>query len=211
MPSAAPRIGLFGGSFDPPHAGHLAAARRAMAGFGLERVIWMPAARSPFKLAHRGGASGPERAQLVELLIAGEPGMQVSRLELERGGASYTIDTVESLLRELPEGTQLHLILGADNLEGLPHWHRARELLERVQPIVLTRRGSAPLDAALGLARLGPELGAKLSAGALAMEPVDLSSTELRAALCGASQAPAGLTPEAFDYMRAHGLYGVAR
>ncbi|MFM7283365.1 MAG: nicotinate (nicotinamide) nucleotide adenylyltransferase, partial [Planctomycetia bacterium] len=172
MPLPAPRIGLFGGSFDPPHAGHLAAARAAQTGRGLERVIWMPAARSPFKTAQSGGASGAHRAELVRLLLAGEPGMELSTLELERGGASYTIDTVEELLRRLPGGTQLYLIVGEDNLTGLPHWHRARELLERVQPVVLTRRiAEVPKEPG------DDEFAVALRAGYLAMDPVDLSST----------------------------------
>jgi len=205
MPIPAPRIGLFGGSFDPPHAGHLAAARAARAARGLERVIWMPAARSPFKSAQTGGAAGKHRAELVRLLLEGEPGMELSTLELERGGASYTIDTVEELLRQLPIGTQLFLIIGEDNLAGLPHWHRARELLARVQPVVLTRRVAAVAkDPGEG------EFAAALRAGYLAMDPVDLSSTQLRAQLRGAHSAPPGIGESAFRYMQRHGLYEVA-
>lgn len=211
MAARAPRIGLFGGSFDPPHAGHLAVARRAREGFGLDRVIWMPAARSPFKLASLGGEPGPHRAALVELLLAGEPGMEISRLELERGGPSYTIDTIEQLASALPADAQLHLVVGADNLAGLSQWHRAEELLARVQPIVVTRRDAGLPDGAALRSTLGSPLAEKLERGQLAMEPVDLSSTGLRAALRGATHAPQGITEAMFEYMRQHGLYGVSR
>lgn len=201
MSSPAPRIGLFGGSFDPPHAGHLAVARHARDCCRLERVVWMPAARSPFKREQAPRASDAQRLELLRLLLRSEPGMEISSLELERGGPSYTIDTVESLQRQLPADTRLVLIIGEDNWAQLPAWHRARELLERVELLIVHRSAAARGD---------PAWAAKYQASFVPMPAVDLSSSALRDALVGAQAAPPGIAPELFAYMQAQRLYGVA-
>lgn len=201
MSSPAPAIGLFGGSFDPPHAGHLAVARRALEFGQLQRVLWMPAARSPFKRGQAPRASDAQRVELLRLLLCDQAGMELSTLELERGGPSYTIDTVESLQRQLPAGTRLVLIIGEDNWAQLPAWHRARELLERVELLIVHRSAAAPGD---------PAWAAKYKTSFVPMPAVDLSSSALRDALVGARAAPPGLAPELFRYMQAQRLYGVA-
>lgn len=209
MSGRARRIGLLGGSFDPPHAGHLHVARAARERFGLDRLVFMPAARSPYKPG-REPAGGAHRLAMLELLIAGEPGFETSRLELERGGRSYTIDTVRALPRALgePEDCELYLLLGSDNLPGLAGWREAEALLERVQPVVVRRDG--PLAAELAALRgtLAPALLARLEAGALDLPPVAASSTQVRAArgLEGLS-----LPPAIARYIREHRLYGAAR
>lgn len=203
------RIGLLGGSFDPPHLGHLHLARAARERFGLERLVFMPAARSPYKPG-REPASGVQRREMLELLIAGEPGFETSGLELERGGPSYTIDTVRALPRALgePEDCEIYLLLGSDNLAGLAGWREAPALLERVQPVVVRRGGPLAIELAALRGKLAPALLAKLEAGALDLPPVAASSTAVRAAR-GLEGLP--LPPAIARYIREHGLYEASR
>ena len=211
------RLGLFGGSFDPVHAGHLHAARAALSAFDLDRVVFVPAAQSPHKLGRRM-ADGAARQAMLELAIRGEPRFCTSDLELRRGGASYTIDTVRelpSVFGEAPD-VELYLIVGSDNLPGLSTWRSARELLERVQPIVVHRDGEpeALLDAIERA--FGGDMAAKVRAGYLRLPPVVASSTALRGALpalAADGRAPdvAELDPLVLDYIQAHGLYGTQR
>src|SRR6187401_1771674 len=129
-PPAEPRrIGLFGGSFDPVHQGHLHAARAAAAAFRLDRVVFVPAFESPHKTGVRM-ASGAHRTRMLELAIAHDPTFCISLLELERGGPSYTIDTVRELPRAIGERADcaLFLIVGSDNVALLPTWREAESL-----------------------------------------------------------------------------------
>ena len=203
------RLGIFGGSFDPIHAGHLHAARSALAAFDLDRVVFVPAREPPHKPG-RELVSGGDRIEMLRLAIAGEPRFAVHGIELERPGPSFTIDTVRTLpalLRE-PEGARLFLILGSDNLAGLPGWRSARELLARVQPIVVHREGDPePAFAAIERA-LGAEAAAKCRAGYLALPPVEVSSTDLRARLPDLGAKALDLPRDVLDYIRRRGLYG---
>ncbi len=213
VPSARPggarrRVGLFGGSFDPIHVGHLHAARAARDRFGLDRVVFVPAFRSPYKPG-RTPAPGPDRMRMVELAIAGERAFEASDIELARGGPSYTIDTVRGLRAALgePENAELFLLIGSDNLPGLAGWREARALLECVQPIVVHRDGDP--DVLLeDLAReLGPDLARKIERGYLRLPPVVASSTDARAGLEVGDVRDE--VPDAVRaYIRAHGLYG---
>src|SRR5689334_2988534 len=193
------RIGLFGGSFDPPHAGHLHVARAARGRFGLDRVVFVPAAEPPHKPGQRL-ASGADRLALLNLLLEGEPGCEVSDLELARGGRSFTIDTVRALPAALgePEDCEIYLLLGSDNLAGLPRWREGRALLERVQPVVVRRAGALADEIGALAGALPEELLRKLERGALDLPPVHVSSTELRDALPGAD-VDARLVPRALD------------
>jgi len=205
----ARRIGLFGGSFDPIHAGHLHAARAARDRFELDRVVFVPAWRSPYKPG-RTPAPGADRLRLVEIAIAGERGFEALDLELARGGPSFTIDTVRELPRALgePADCAIYLVLGSDNLPGLAGWREARALLERVQPIVVHRDGDpeALID---GLeADLGPELARKVERGYLRLAPFVASSTDARAALAGAGGAETVIPAAVLAEIRERGLYG---
>jgi nicotinate-nucleotide adenylyltransferase len=216
----AHRLGLFGGSFDPIHVGHLHAARAASQAFGLARVVFVPARRSPFKPG-RELAPAADRLEMIRLAIRGEPGFEASDLELERAGPSYTIDTVRALPAALgvPESAavhlMIHLILGSDVLDGLAGWREARALLERVQPVVVLRASRSGDDEAAIEAHLaeierglGPALAAKVRAGLLRLPPVPASSTDLRARLPGLDAEVPDLPAGVLAYIRAHGLYG---
>jgi len=209
-PSTAPlRLGIFGGSFDPVHAGHLHAARSAQRAFDLDHVAFVPARVPPHKPG-RELVSGEDRLEMLRLAIAGEPRFSVHGIELERPGPSFTIDTVRELpgLLGAPDGAPLFLILGSDNLAGLPTWRAAKELLARVQPIVVHREGDPePAFGAIERA-LGPEAAGKCRAGYLALPPVEVSSTELRTKLPGAGSAALDLPRPVLEYIRRRGLYG---
>jgi nicotinate-nucleotide adenylyltransferase len=204
-----PRIGLFGGSFDPVHAGHLHVARAAQERFGLDRVVFVPAARSPFKPG-RQPAPGEHRRAMLRLALEGEPSWSESGLELERGGTSWTIDTVRSLPQALgvPEDSEIFLLIGSDNLPALPEWRESRALLERVQPVVIFRDGVR--DAQIEPVRRahGDALAKKVEQGYLELPPVAVSSTEIRERLERGERDVEGVPPAVLEYIRAHGLYG---
>lgn len=203
---SAQRLGLFGGSFDPPHAGHLALLRRARAAFQLDHTVLVPAARPPHK-PDQPLSDGATRLELLRALIAREEGLSLWSVELERTGPSYTVDTLRTLKRATP--AQLFLLLGSDNLPGLPGWRAAEELVALAQPIIVPRAGTdaAACAAALADARLSTRARTRLALGLLGGPTVDVSASELRAALAaGAAAHP--LLPEAVaERIRARGLY----
>jgi len=207
-PGRARRLGLYGGSFDPVHAGHLHVARAAHAARALERVLFVPAARPPHKPG-RELAPAEHRLAMLEIALAHEPAFALDARELSRPGPSYTIDTLRAIEAEQggPQAVELYLILGSDNLAGLAGWRALAELLRRAQPVVVPRAGDPPgLPARLRRA-LGPELCERLERGFLSCAPVEVAACELRAALaCGEDPGPA-LPPGVLEYVRAHGLY----
>jgi len=123
------RLGIFGGSFDPVHNAHVALARTALAELKLDELIWVPAGRPWQKKRHLTPAA--DREAMVRLAIAGEPRFVLSRIELERSGPSYTIDTVRALRRERPDA-QWYLVIGQDQYAGFHTWHGWQELLSSV-------------------------------------------------------------------------------
>jgi nicotinate-nucleotide adenylyltransferase len=137
----AVKTGLFGGSFDPVHLAHLSLARCALEQLGLDQLLWLPAGR-PWQKTGRGLASPEHRRAMVELMITGEPRFAVDDSELERDGASYTIDTVRARLAARPD-EQLFLLIGQDQYARLHTWREWRELLGRVTLAVAARDGQA--------------------------------------------------------------------
>jgi nicotinate-nucleotide adenylyltransferase len=202
-------VGLLGGSFDPVHCGHLHIARAALEGFDLERVVFVPAAHSPHKAA-RPRASDEDRLAMLRLATAGEPRFEVSDLELRRGGVSFTIDTVRALPKELalPADVDIYLILGSDNLAGLAHWHRVRELLSLVRPVVVHRDGDADRALAAMRADLGETAYLRLKDGYLNLPPVQVSSTEVRSSRATGDPMTDDVPDSVRAYILAHDLYG---
>src|SRR5438046_1623782 len=121
-----PQLGLFGGSFDPIHIGHLLVAQAAREELGLTRLYFIPAAHSPFK-PEQQPTPGQERVRLLRLALAGAAWCEVDEQELTRGGVSYTIDTLRDYARRFP-GADLFYLIGADNVAQLPKWRDATEL-----------------------------------------------------------------------------------
>jgi nicotinate-nucleotide adenylyltransferase len=137
------RIGLFGGSFDPPHLAHLAMARLARDNLALNEVRWVPAGQ-PWQKAGRTMASAADRTAMVRLMIDGEPGFVLDDVEIRRAGPSYSIDTVRTCAAAEP-GALLYLIVGQDQYARLHTWHQWRDLLRRVTLAVAGRAGASPM------------------------------------------------------------------
>ena len=136
------KTALYGGSFDPIHHGHLILAREAMEQLALDRVVFIPAAISPFKLEAQP-ASAEIRVEMVRAAIADEPRFECDDSEIHREGPSFTVDTVEAWRRRAPED-ELFYFIGQDNVRDLPKWRRWEELREMVQFVVFERDATAP-------------------------------------------------------------------
>ncbi|TMC05447.1 MAG: nicotinate (nicotinamide) nucleotide adenylyltransferase [Chloroflexi bacterium] len=184
-----PRIGVFGGTFDPVHVGHLAIALAALESVPLDRVLFVPARRSPLK-DRDPLASIADRVTMLETAIASEPRFALSRAELERDGVSYTVDTLEGLR---PQG-ELFLILGSDALADLARWRAPDRIRELATILVAARPGA-------------PEPGAMHGARAFDAPRLDISSRELRAR-AARGMSLRYLVPDAvWEHIRRRGLY----
>ena len=133
-------VGLFGGSFDPIHHGHLLVGLAAIEGLGLESLRFVPAHTQPFK-AGRHGATPEQRAAMVALAIEGEPRFVLERVELDRGGPSYTVDTLRALKAREP-GLEFALLVGADAVAEIGSWREAEALPSLARIVALTRGGA---------------------------------------------------------------------
>jgi nicotinate-nucleotide adenylyltransferase len=133
------RIGIYGGSFDPVHLGHVLVAAAAREELDLDRLILVPAAQSPFKPS-RAPAPGPTRLRLLRLAFAGLPWAEVDDVELRRGGLSYTCETLEEYARRHP-GVCLYYLIGADHVPQLPNWRNPGALAKLAEFLVIPRPG----------------------------------------------------------------------
>ena len=202
------RIGLFGGSFNPPHVGHLAVAQAVQAAHALDEVILIPAARPPHKPDEPDMASPSDRLRMTQALAACDPALHVSDVELSRIGPSYSIDTVRALRAERPDDT-FFFVIGADTVGELPTWKDAQTLLREINFVPVNRPG---YDLSEGLATVARELGEDLATGigerAVTMQPMGVSSTTLRKRIL-ADEAWEDLVPAGVaTIIRAEGLYG---
>jgi len=197
------RIAFFGGTFDPPHRGHIAIARAAITRLGLDQVLVAPVATQPLK-GGSGHSSFEDRLAMVRAAVEGIEGAEASSIELDRGGPSYTVETVEELVRlALASGApppDPFLIVGADVVDTLPTWHRVEDLARLVTLVVVGRPGvEAPTE--LDSWRLEVVGGTG----------VDVSSSEVRS-LVADGQPIKGLVPGAVEHcIRRRGLYAVPR
>ncbi|MCI0744413.1 MAG: nicotinate-nucleotide adenylyltransferase [Verrucomicrobia subdivision 3 bacterium] len=142
------RIGLFGGSFDPVHCGHLLVAMAAMEELTLDRIFFIPAAQSPFKPENKP-APAELRARLLRLALAGQTRYEVDDQEMRRGGVSYTIDTLRDYGKRFPNAKLFYLI-GADHIPQLPKWRDAAELAALAEFVVIPRPGEVTVNAPAG-------------------------------------------------------------
>lgn len=167
------RIGVFGGTFDPPHVGHLLAAVDAIEGLRLDRLVLVPASQQPLKVGTP--SSPPEHRLAMSRLLAGDdPRFEVDPIEIDRAGLSYTVETLAELARREP-GAELFFLVGADALETFPRWREPRRVLELARLVVLRRSSDvAPLPPLMQEAPGREPI-------VLASRRVDVSSTEVRA------------------------------
>ena len=208
-PPVPGRLGILGGTFDPIHHGHLAIAEATREEVDLERVLFVPAGQPPHR-PYPPGASADDRAAMIGLALANAPAFSLSRLELDREGPSYTVDTLTTLAaaeREAGHEPDLWFILSAEAFAEFPTWHEAERVLALCRLVVLPREGHAPPDLRALVARL-PSLAGRV---ALLDGPrIRLSASEVRA------RAAAGLSvrylvPDAVAaYIADHRLYRTA-
>ena len=172
------RLGIFGGSFDPVHLGHLLLAETCREEARLDEVWLMPAATPPHK-RQAALASGKQRIEMLELAIAGHSALRVSRLEIDRGGVSYTVDTLRELRDQRPVD-ELFLLMGGDTLADLPHWREPGVILELAMPLCVQRHGAPPphYEAIAGL--VSAERLERIRELRIEMPIVELSATEIR-------------------------------
>lgn len=192
---------MLGGTFDPVHSGHLAAARAAIECAELERVMLMPSAQPP----HRGAAvaDAADRLEMCRLAAATEPHLVVSDLEIRRGGPSYTSDTLDELARVQPDD-DLFLILGWDAARLFHTWHEPEEVRRLARVVVVNRPGTAsPNGDQLKQAGLDP------SRVVLCLRPTpDISASRLRSAIASGEPITGKVAPEVERYIADHRLYG---
>ncbi|HVS02320.1 MAG TPA: nicotinate-nucleotide adenylyltransferase [Thermoanaerobaculia bacterium] len=200
------KLGLFGGSFDPIHRGHVAPVQEARRRLGLERVLYLPTGQPPHKTARRV-APPLARFAMVELALLAAEGLYVSGHELLQAGPAYTVETLEHFRAARPDA-ELHLLLGSDALTELVTWRRWRELVEMARLVVLQRPGWSPSELRQGLP---PEVVAAIETGRillLATTPCDVSASRLRDHLRRGETPPRGhLHPLVLDYARKYHLY----
>ena len=203
------RIGIFGGSFDPVHQGHLIVAECCREQARLERVVFVPTAIQPFKQDRRP-AAGQHRAEMLALAAGGNPAFEVSTLELDRGGVSYTVDTLTAL-QATHGADELLLILGPDALASLPDWREPAQILELAGVIAVERDGLDDVSATVQEARLGALLGREraqqIAADRVRVPALGIRSSDLRA-LVKAGRSIRYRTPRAVEqYIATHELY----
>lgn len=188
---AAAHLGLFGGTFDPPHWGHYLVARAAMEQLRLDRVIFIPCRRSPHKPGRRM-APTEHRLALLRALLRGESWAGISKVELDRVGPSYSVDTAEFLARQ-HQGAVLHWIMGSDQWDALPQWREPERLAALVRFAVFPRPGPPR-----------PRRGFRLD---ILEGRHDISASAIRRRVAGGLPVK-GLVPDAVErYIRSHRLY----
>jgi nicotinate-nucleotide adenylyltransferase len=200
------RVGVLGGTFDPPHLGHLILAQEACEALGLARVLFVPAGE-PWRKAGRELSPREHRLAMVRLAVAGNAAFAVSTAEVQRPGPSYTADTLAELREQSGGETELFLIMGADSLADFPHWHEPRRILELARLAVAER---SPLGDEGSEESLPDELAEALRERVvwLPMPLVAISASVVR------ERVRQGLSirywvPEAVEeYVHRHGLYG---
>jgi nicotinate-nucleotide adenylyltransferase len=203
------RIGVYGGSFNPVHLGHLLAAECSREQACLDRVLFVPAAVPPHKL-DRALATAEDRLAMLALAVGGHEAFAVSTLELDRGGVSYTIDTLADLAARHP-GDTLVLLLGPDAVAGLPTWRDPGAILDGWEVRAVERDGLDDVASIVARPDVAVLLGAERASGLIEsrirMPAIGIRASDLRAAVAtGASIRYR--TPRAVEaYISAHGLY----
>lgn len=190
------RIGLFGGSFDPIHNGHLEIAKKAAAQFQLDRILFIPAAQSPLK-ANVPATAENHRFEMIRLAIEPFPNFELSSVEIERGGVSYSVETASVVARQNPDAS-LFWIIGGDQAKQLDRWRRFEDLAKRVEFICLERGDDA---------RIPASVSSLASVHSLKMDRIGISSTEIRKR-ANSGDLPKNFLPEpVFHYIKSRNLY----
>ncbi len=197
------KTGVFGGTFDPVHIGHLAVAERVYCDLGLDRIVFVPASVSPFKLGEVG-TPGEHRLAMLKLAIKDNPHFTVSDIELQRGGTSYTVDTMEMLRERYPQD-EFYFIMGMDSFLELGGWKDVKRLVELCQLVVVTRPGYELPQEQKELSTLPPYVWQRTRF--LEMPGLDIAATEIRERIKKGRSVRYLLTPEVESYIYENGIY----
>jgi nicotinate-nucleotide adenylyltransferase len=189
------RLGIFGGTFDPPHVGHLVTAVNVRHELGLDRVLLVVNDQPWQKLGTRDISPAEARYAMVEAAVGKVEGLEASRIEVDRGGMSFTADTLVDLLDE-DASRSLFVILGSDAAAGLTSWERAEEVRERATIVVVERPGTREVDPPPGWSWVRVEV-----------PRLEVSSTDLRARVADGRPLDYLLTPDVIDAIERLGLY----
>lgn len=191
------RLGVYGGTFDPIHTGHLAIARGVVAHCGLDRLLFVPSARPPHKQGH-AMAPPDDRYRMAELATRHDPWLEVSDTEINRPGLSYTVDTLEALRRKYGGASEIHLVLGADSLLEIDTWHAPDRIFDLATVVTVPRPGKD---------LTGVDPGWLDRVVDIQLPEIDVSSTDIRRRV-GQGLPIAHLVPEEVaGYIEERGLY----
>ncbi len=192
------RLGIFGGTFDPPHVGHLLAASDASEHLALDRLVLVPAAMQPLK-ARRVSAAAADRLAMVRLTAGTDPRLETDSVEVDREGLSYTVDTLEDFSRRFPSA-EMFLLVGADVLSTFGQWRHPHTILELATLAVLRRADSGGT-----VVEMDGELARR--AVFIPTRRVDVSSTEIRDRVRTGRSIHGFVTDAVAEYIGSHGLY----
>ena len=199
------RIGLFGGSFDPVHCGHLLLAECCWRQARLDQVEFVPTAQQPLK--PRGPvANEADRAAMLRLAIADRPEFALSLIEIERGGVSYTVDTLRQLRNERPDA-ELFLLMGADALADFPTWREPAAICELATPLVVRRAGTPPPDFAALAPFVAAERLALIRTHEVEMPATPISSSNIRRLIAERGAWQSLVPPGVAEYIERQNLY----
>ncbi|MBC7351379.1 MAG: nicotinate-nucleotide adenylyltransferase [Thermogutta sp.] len=199
------RLGVFGGSFDPVHYGHLLLAECCREQLCLEKVLFIPAGQPPHK-RQRPLTPAEHRVAMLELAIGGEPGFEICRYEIERREISYTVETLRFLKGQFPQA-ELFLLVGADMLNDLPNWREAAEICRLAIPVGV-RRAGMPLPSLDGLrAMMEPSRFERVLQLQVDMPQIELSASEIRARVASGKSIRFRVPKAVEMYILHHGLY----
>lgn len=197
------RLGIYGGSFDPVHLGHLLLAETCREACELDRVLFLPCGKSPHK-PHGALATGQQRAEMLEFAVAGDPRFGVCCIELERSGPSFTVETLRQLHDEQPD-SELFFLMGADSLADLPLWREPLAILKLATVVAVNRGERPPPDLMTLEARLGPIVRERVRL--VTMPAIELSATEIRERVRDGRGVRFRVPRAVEEYIRQQGVY----
>ncbi len=200
LPAGTKRVLVAGGTFDPPHRGHLQLALAAAEAAECDHLLFVPAQRSPLK--GEPETSAAHRLAMLRLALGGEPRASMSTFEIHRGGTSYTVDTLAALRAALPMTIELRLFMGSDQLRSLDRWREAARVVGLARPVVVLR----PPDTRASLQAAG--VGEEHLKWIVDVPPDGVSSTEVRRRLARGEEVSALVEPRVLEYIERFHLYG---
>jgi len=200
------KVALFGGTFDPVHLGHTVVAAAAAKHTGAEKVVFIPAKRSPLKDS-LPIASDDDRFAMIALAIAGNDKFRLNDCELKKPEPNYTLETVRQFQTDYGSSASIYWLVGADSIDELPRWYGIVELIDECNLCVMFRASCEPPDFAKFTAVWGPQRVEKLQRNVIQTPLIDISSTEIRNRLAAGRDVADMLHPPVAEYIRKHGLY----